>query len=532
MAVRRTRESDPADRAFVELLRRHLPGDARRIAVLAVPRQQVLVDRIRACRPAAHVQVFDARQHARLRHAALTAGGPWDAIVDASGLRNRAVARLLASFYQLRPGGVMVIRDALDLERHKKLATLLAGDGELPFDTDDARLRDTIGSFVSDGSHVVLVTKGVDRLLAKMDERQMDEILLLRPDSGDRVVEVIPGEGFTSRCSLRENVNVPRGHQPASYVAPPISLREYTDVIVAPGQLVTKAGLVLPDSYRHNERKRLTSRFLDEVAPLFAQLPRRVDDLPLLPGTYFHLDNEVRGHFGHLITEQVSRMWAWPLAQELAPGVKAVMGINKGREISAWEHRMYAAGGIEPEDIVFLRGPVRVERLLSATPMLSHPEYIHPRIVETWNRIGDQLAKDRTIEGTPERIFISRRLNKRACRNQPEVEALFTEQGFEVVFPEDYDLSDQVTLFRGAEVIGGFAGSGMFTMCFAPTPKRLVTVGSERYVARNEYLIASVLGHSIDAVHCRPEDPDGFQSPFVFDHEREGPFLAEVFSSL
>jgi hypothetical protein len=89
-----------------------------------------------------------------------------------------------------------------------------------------------------------------------------------------------------------------------------------------------------------------------------------------------------------------------------------------------------------------------------------------------------------------------------------------------------------VALFRGSEVIGGFAGSGLFTTCFAPIPKRIISVGSERYLARNEYQIASVLGHSIDAVHCRPEDPKTFQSSFVFDHEREGPFLAEVFASL
>jgi hypothetical protein len=31
---------------------------------------------------------------------------------------------------------------------------------------------------------------------------------------------------------------------------------------------------------------------------------------------------------------------------------------------------------------------------------------------------------------------------------------------------------------------------------------------------------------------CVPDDPTFYQSPFTFDADREGPFLAEVFASL
>ena len=44
---------------------------------------------------------------------------------------------------------------------------------------------------------------------------------------------------------------------------------------------------------------------------------------PSLEGTYFHLDNEIRGFFGHALTEQVSRLWAWDQAIGCIPASRS-----------------------------------------------------------------------------------------------------------------------------------------------------------------------------------------------------------------
>ena len=44
-----------------------------------------------------------------------------------------------------------------------------------------------------------------------------------------------------------------------------------------------------------------------------------------LLGPYFHIDGEIQGHFGHMITEQVSRLWAWEEAKRREPGLKALL---------------------------------------------------------------------------------------------------------------------------------------------------------------------------------------------------------------
>ena len=87
------------------------------------------------------------------------------------------------------------------------------------------------------------------------------------------------------------------------------------------------------------------------------------------------------------------------------------------------------------------------------------------------------------------------------------MEALFADHGFTVVHPEDHSLPDQARMVRDAEVVAGFAGSGMFQIALAGGPKHVVLVGSESYTASNEYLISSVVGHRLDLVLCRPDVP-------------------------
>ncbi len=517
-------------------LRSHLPEDVRRIAVLDRPGITDTADLLRGWYPDAAVELLDATLQDREREAALTALRPWDAVLDVSHVRRGRVRRMLGAFHLLRPGGVFVL-DADDVDA-EKLVTGQVGRWDrsdrtqgAPVD-DLAHFRAALASHDRVGQYVVLTSRGSD-VHAKLDEPRFDELLALRPRDDVHELSRIPAESFTPRGVLREWPESRDEHPiPTRYDAPDVVLRDYSDVVVAPGQLVCKDGLVLPDSFRHNQRRRLVSRAAEEVAPLFARPGFDETGLERLPGTYLHLDNELRGHFGHVLTEQVSRLWTLAQARALAPDLKVIVSVTRGREIASWERILLGAAGVERDDLVVVREPVRVERLISGGPLLSHPEYIHPRIAETWLEVGDRLAAEATSTDLPARIFCSRALGKRACRNQEEVEQLFTDQGFTVVFPEQFPLGDQVAMFRNAEVVAGFSGSAMFTLCFAPEPTRVVMVGSERYTARNEFMIAAVLGHEIDSFLCRPEREDWFQSAFVFDHDREGRDLARVFTTL
>jgi len=112
--------------------------------------------------------------------------------------------------------------------------------------------------------------------------------------------------------------------------------------------------------------------------------------------------------------------------------------------------------------------------------------------------------------------------------------------GFGVIYPEDFPLPEQAAIFRHAEVVAGYAGSALFTLAFCETPKRVIMISSEAYRARNEYMIASVLGHELNILWCRPDGPRAANETmrpshfiaFTFDFAREGQYLEELLASL
>lgn len=555
-----------AERAFLRRLARALEArPAPRVAVLVAggPRSSDLAEVVARAYPGARVTRVDVSRGASRTHAELAAAGRLDVIVDDVRRARGRAGLFRRTFLHLDDGGVFVARgfapgtkDLHDrgeesLARHvARLMELREWPDPGPGrpEQDDAALARSLARCALAPGHLVATRTG--RAYAKLTETEADDVLSLRGSGTGRVLEAQEGLRFRSRCVLRESPSARAGTLPEGFDVPRVSLREYLDVVCAPGQLVIAGSLLLPDSYRHNQARRLVNIRTRELGPRFAEPSRDTSPQTELPGSYFFLDSEYAGHFGHALTEQLSRLWAWPAAKRADPGLRALVSVTAGRRDWAdFERALYGAAGIASEDLVLAEGPVRVERLVAATPMLSHPAYVHPKVEEVWARVGRRLVEGAGDRPLPRRIFCSRREldipgafvgERRSCRNGADLEDLFRDRGFTVVHPEELPLAEQARMFRDADVVAGYAGSAMFNLVFAERPTRVVLVSSEAYTARNEHLIASVLGHRLDLVWCRPETamPEGrwdrkaFTSAFTFDFDREGRFLEGVLADL
>ncbi|GAA2095761.1 hypothetical protein GCM10009841_07120 [Microlunatus panaciterrae] len=495
----------------------------------------------------------EALKGASALHAALAAYGPYDALVDATGtMPHQQLDRLRRTFFQLRRGGAYL---ALTEEG-------VAPDGSQQVDAPPGKesLADFIGRLAEaklrgrnavlalpaadrgfgDGVRTILVQNGVLEMvnalhsLAKMRYTEMDQVMLRRPELGS-VLQRRPALTFTSPSTVTTSQPHLDGLFPRAFEVPSLALRDYGRTVCAPHQVLIKDGMLLPDTYRHFQNRRLRNRHLDEVTMEFARYPKKLSARNTLPGEYFFLGSEYPQHFGHVMTEQLSRLWAWPEAKRRFPGLKALVQLRSDRtELAKFERAVFAAAGIAPEDLIGTHGVVQVEKMLAATPMLVNFRYVDPGLAQQWDRIGDALSAEATGTDYPAKIFISRRgITKRECRNAAEVEAVFHSHGFMIISPQDYPLAEQVMMFRRAEVIGGFAGSGLFGIGFSREPKQVIMIRSESYTAGNEYLLCSIRGHRLDVIWCDPEarhpagrwEHDAFQSGYSFDFERDGAFL-------
>jgi len=535
----RGRVSEPADEApsplaltLGELFDERWPNvDEAQVVVLGPPEATAELERaVRAARPRARVHALAERERDRL-HVELAALGRSLLVIDLAPSRRRPKA-LVDVLLHLEPGGVLVVRPR---EGHDGSALV-------------AELRQRFGALVGETSYRrgFLLVENRRLAFAKVREEQAADLLRLAPSLG-RVLHTLPALEHRSPGTIAVSESDHPQEFPTAWSVPSLAVREYHDVVSTPGQILTAGAVILPDSYRHWQHRalrhdyapNLTPRYADvSVLPRFATPPEGGEPRRL-SGSYFYLDDEFRGHFGHMTTEVVSRLWAWDEAKRADPGLKALMHFNKKRHLARWEVDLLGAYGIAEEDIEFTYDPVRVERLVAATPMFENPNYAHPGLAEVWGRIGARLAAQSSVD-VPERIFISRRIKKRPCRNLPDVEQFFADQGFTVLFPEDHSLADQVRIFRDTEVVAGFIGSGLFNLMFAGAPKPVLIVASESYTGKNEALIAGVLGHDLHIAWSRSEGEwvgdrfarGDYHAGFTVDLEREGAFLRDAIAAL
>ncbi len=506
-----------------------------KLAIIGGPDVGALSALISDCCPTARVTVVSNSSTVSARHVRLAAAGPFHAIL-ATGRREAPAELLTNVLFHLRRGGLLAIAD-LDLTQPPphglldlllRLRTLRAHRG-LPAgavaDDDERSLVRSVRRVVIGDDYVIVENRTASS--AKLRDEEMADLLRIIEPSMGEVLQRLEPQTFTPRSVIRDHRDGSTTRFQPDLAIPALELREYGDVLCAPGQVAVRDNLILAETYRHIRRPRLRSKRLAEVAPLFATVRRDLSDPAAVHGVYFYWDSEFPGHFGHVLTEQVSRLWALHAARRRHPEIKVLLGHRWGQRMEPFERAVLEAMGVTADQVLLFHRPTRVERLLAATPMLSMPEYVSPDIAETWDSVGDAIVMEGGDRGRrPGRIFCSRRSTKRLCRNTAEVEAMFRAAGHEIVFPEEMSVADQILLFRGAEQIAGFAGSALFTLMFCSQPKQVTMICPESYTATNEYLIGAVRGHAFDVFWSQPDD-SSFRSSFAVDPDREGKLLQD-----
>jgi capsular polysaccharide biosynthesis protein len=485
--------------------------------------------------------------------AALKAVGPIDLIIVAIRDTDRAHAALWQRlFFFVSPGGsYVVLRQAIGptepdglLDRLQRIVALqgIAKDSTTPL--LDVRLAAATSRIIID-RFVVIIGKRTKHYL-KVFEAEANELLSRRPSNTHlTVITTLPAGEWQSTTTVTSHTSsapVPALGTTVTY--PALHLRDYTGRVgLVGGSLLITDDAVLPDSFRHHGMPNPRNPRTVRISPEFDRVKAALVPRDTLAGSYYLLDSSYAGHFGHLMTEGLSKLWGWDLAKARNPDLKAIYRLGQPHhQQNRLEPQLFAAYGIAPQDIVGVDHPVWVEEMIGATPMWHNhePHYVHPDMAAVWDRLGGGLpASDKPVA---DRIFVSRppETKNRACRNSTVVEDLFAAHGFEIVYPERLSLPDQAGVFRNARVVAGFGGSALFNLAFCNRLETLIVVNHEAYTARNEHLFALVKGCDLHYFWSDPDihHPDGrwtedaFRSPWEFDVGRNRGPLTDLLTGL
>jgi capsular polysaccharide biosynthesis protein len=200
------------------------------------------------------------------------------------------------------------------------------------------------------------------------------------------------------------------------------------------------------------------------------------------------------GHFGHFLTETLTNLW--PVQALSADGIVGMrIGVRapvsfgsagiRPLEPKPWMQELLALAGLGGREILISHlKAVRVERLLVPERPVLIKHWVRPEAVELWRRISDTVGE----LGASRRVFLSRsRFNAtvghggRPPRTDPEWDALmdrsFAAAGFDLVYPEELSISEQIAIVRGVEVLAASKGSALHLSCFTRPGTKVLEVG-------------------------------------------------------
>jgi len=516
---------------------RRLRGDRRHLVVVGSPE-------LRSSRHG--VTLRGVRGNTGL-HRTLVGLGPVDLLVDVrptSGEEQYRQWRRL--FLHVGRGGTYVIpRSAIASGADRlmeRLESLTGANGSSkPQKRAAKEIAKAVAAVRSGGSAIGVVRRGSH--LLKLREKGVARLVNQRHSEGRvSVIDRRPGGVLRSE---RLHTSSPVGHARLldDLPYPPAELRKYEGATDLYGGVVAVHGdVVLPESFKWHLAPQLSNNRLADVGGRWARFRDVPDDPTPLDGAYYYLDYKNIGHYGHLLVEALPKLWGWDAAKEALPGLKLLR--RKPSRKLVWDptDELLAAFGIDESDVVTVAGPVRVQTLVGATPMLhaTTPYHAHPDVTQVWSRVRRGLLRGHAASPGPRRIFVTRHRGKRLCRNVEAVDQLFVDHGFEVVFPERLSLAGQAALFDGADVVAGFGGTGLFNLIYASGAPTVIVLNHDAYDVRNEHIIAAALGSDIhyfwSPADIRPatgaSSVEAFKSSWSFDFESNGDALLRLLKDL
>lgn len=182
-------------------------------------------------------------------------------------------------------------------------------------------------------------------------------------------------------------------------------------------------------------------------------------------GTYL-FGGILSGHFGHMLVEGPGRLWALKGRDDVAGVLFFARPFDKARQCAKGFAQFAALLGLPP--VTVLEAPVTVDRLLLPEQGLGSGELLNGR-PEMRDFLRGKLALV-APDGAGRKFYITRTgqpARRGMIVGEASLEALFADQGYEVIRPEDHKLRAQVAMFRAATHVVGTEGSPFHLLAMA-----------------------------------------------------------------
>ncbi|MBB6511138.1 capsular polysaccharide biosynthesis protein [Rhizobium soli] len=237
------------------------------------------------------------------------------------------------------------------------------------------------------------------------------------------------------------------------------------------GAIYNRHGVLVPSS------QRLSGVKGDRVFNIDPPNREFSPDVKRLPGRSIYLGH-LMGHYGHFLTETTSTFWALAVAQNVRPVMHPFIF---GAEIKSFMKPFFEAYGIQ--DVHIIEEDTFFEELLVPERTFRVNTSGHEEQKNVFDHVRAHVSKSGWIGATSSMLFVSRGKlddDPRNFKNGDELEAEIEKLGFQIIYPEQHDINDQIRMFANCRIVCGFPGSALHSSVFMDRGSLVIELGDNR----------------------------------------------------
>lgn len=214
--------------------------------------------------------------------------------------------------------------------------------------------------------------------------------------------------------------------------------------------------------------------------------PESLSDPTILEGDYFFIGS-IHRHFGHLLVEGLSRLWALDyIPKEIKDNISFLVYEDSLPEFAI---KLLGFSGIPSQKIVYAPKHAIVERLFVPDIAYKTHHWASHLMQSTYNKISKNIAPDAKSE---RRVYLSRKnTTDRPLDNEDEIERIFSSFGFEIIAPEKLTIEEQIKTVRESKFIAGPVGSQMYLSAFSNS-KTIIVLAPNNFYLPDDLLLSNI----------------------------------------
>lgn len=223
-------------------------------------------------------------------------------------------------------------------------------------------------------------------------------------------------------------------------------------------------------------------------------------------------------HWGHFIMDQVSRLW---YAMESEPSLKIVY--DGKEEISGVYLEFMRLAGIDANRFIRVDVPTCFRNVIIPECSYKPGIFVHEKYKMIFHTVSKQAMSEFEILDKYKdcKIYFTRTgLNLRVPIEvgEKDIEKLFLDNGYKIISPEKYSLTEQIVMYRQAGEIACVSGTIPHNMMFADDGAKIVIIrktNKPNYRQNDINVIKKLKVTNVDA-HISPFAV-GAGGPFILD---------------